>query len=113
MTRVAEASGDTIIASRTLRLYSQVVGKARQAGEMDSTDTDENWVTTLVAGARMLCRVALEANETKGERGIEAVREAAEMVKKARDRLENLDVKLKASVELADGICTTVLAIKR
>ena len=117
MTRLLHASGDTALAKRTLRLYIQVVGKAWQANnetEGGNTDTNQYWVETLVAGARMLCR---SVSSNPGLEGIEDVREAGTCVEKARTRLDakaNDDVsrRLRASVDLAEGIWGSVLAIK-
>ncbi|KAI0027951.1 hypothetical protein K488DRAFT_80919 [Vararia minispora EC-137] len=108
MTRVADASGDAQLAARTLRLYAAVVSKARQAGEVEDMDTDENWVGTLVSGARMLCRSAL----ADGERGIDEAREAGIMLEKARERLHESDKEMVARVELAVGVWETTMAIK-
>lgn len=58
MSRLFAAGSDPELAKRTLRLYATVVGKAREAGEEADSDTDENWVMTLVAGARLLCKLA-------------------------------------------------------
>ncbi|KAF8229254.1 hypothetical protein L208DRAFT_1439479 [Tricholoma matsutake] len=117
MTRLLHASGDTALAKRTLRLYIQVVGKAWQANsemEGEMTDTNQSWVETLVAGARMLCR---SASSNPGLEGIEDVREAGTCLEKARKRL-NADAsddegrRLRASVDLAEGIWVSVLALK-
>ncbi|KAI0052228.1 TPR-like protein [Auriscalpium vulgare] len=110
MTRVAAASGDTVLATRALRLYVQTVGKAQEAGE--PTDSDTTWVATLVWGARMLCRVSLSADPSKGERGIEEAREAGVFLEKARARLDSSDTMAKASLELAEGIWSTTMAIQ-
>lgn len=115
MTRLLHASGDTPLAKRTLRLYVQVAGKAWQTNnemEGENTDTDQRWVETLVAGARMLCRSA-----SSGVEGIEDVREAGTYIEKARTRLDpgaNDDKgrRLRASVDLAEGIWSSVLALK-
>ncbi|KAN0125978.1 hypothetical protein V8E52_001185 [Russula decolorans] len=110
MMRISEASGDTILAARALRLYVHTVGKAKLARK--PTEPDATWVSTLVWGARMLCRVALAADSTLGHRGIDEAREAGEILEKAKERLDSSDKALKASVELAEGIWNTVMAIK-
>ncbi len=60
----------------------------------------------------MLCRVALAADSTLGQRGIDEAREAGEILEKAKERLDPSDKTLKAYVELAEGIWSTVMAIK-
>jgi hypothetical protein len=117
MTRLLHASGDTALAKRTLRLYIQVVGKAWQTNneiEGEYTDTNRCWVETLVAGARMLCR---SASSNLGLEGIEDVREAGTCIEKARTRLDlhaddGEGRRLRASVDLAEGIWSSVLALK-
>ena len=108
--RVSEACGDTALATRALQLYVHTVGKAKLARK--STEPDATWVSTLVWGARMLCRVALAADLTLGHRGIDEAREAGVILEKAKERLDSSDKALKASVELAEGIWNTVMAIK-
>ncbi len=110
MMRISEASGDTTLATRALRLYTHTVGKAKLARK--PTESDATWVSTLVWGARMLCRVALAADSTLGHRGIDEAREAGVILEKAKERLDSSDKALKASVELAEGIWNTVMAIK-
>ena len=110
MMRVSEASGDTALATRALRLYIQIVGKAKLARK--TTEPDTVWVATLVWGARMLCRLALVADSTSGHRGIDEAREAGEILEKAKERLDSSDKTMTARVELAEGIWNTVMAIK-
>ncbi|KAA1470851.1 hypothetical protein DENSPDRAFT_836753 [Dentipellis sp. KUC8613] len=109
MVRVCSTAGDFALAKRTLRLYAQILGKARESGA--DCDTDENWVTTLVWGARMLCRLALVEEPSKDVQVIEDAREAGEMLDKAKTRMNPDDVEQKALVELAEGIWNTVMAI--
>ena len=117
MTRMLRASGDITLAKRTLRLYVQVVGKAWHANNEtvgENTDTNQCWVETLVSGARMLCK---SASSNLGLDGIEDVREAGIYIEKARARLDantNSDEgrRLRASVDLAEGIWGSVLALK-
>ncbi|TFY69955.1 hypothetical protein EVG20_g2925 [Dentipellis fragilis] len=109
MARICGTAGDFALAKRTLRLYAQMVGKARESGA--DCDTDENWVTTLVWGARMLCRLALAEEPSKDVQAIEDAREAGEMIDKAKTRINSDDVEQKALVELAEGIWNTVMAI--
>ena len=108
--RISEACGDTVLATRALRLYVLTVGKAKLAGK--STDSDAAWVTTLAWGSRMLCRLSLMADLTSGNRGIDEAREAGTILEKAKERLDPDDKALKARVELAEGIWNTVMAIK-
>jgi hypothetical protein len=174
MARVLAAAGDAALARRFLRLYVQVVSKAREtiaaeeqqkredrrhgaeragvAGiepgdphppglqvEMDG-DSDEEWVRTLVHGARMLCRVAEEKARGRGRGGYaagpstgasgaggggrdvmgdgrEEAREAAGYLERAREvvdlRAEGRDdavwTALRASVDLAEGVCVGLL----
>ncbi|THH16080.1 hypothetical protein EW146_g4495 [Bondarzewia mesenterica] len=111
MTRVSGVAGDTSLAKRTLRLYTQVVSKALETGEDSNADTDVNWVETLVWGARMLCRVALQKDSGKDEEGIEDAKEAGELIAKAKARLDEENLELKASVKLAEGIWHSTMAI--
>ncbi|KAI9464782.1 hypothetical protein F5148DRAFT_1276411 [Russula earlei] len=110
MMRIAEASGDTVLATRALRLYVHTVGKANLARK--STEPDATWVSTLVWGVRMLCRLALAADSTLGHRGMDEAREAGVILEKAKERLDPSDKALKARAELAEGIWNTVMAIK-
>lgn len=113
MTRLLHVSGDHALAKRVVRLYVQVVKKARETGTMnvegeDTHDTsaiepDVLWVATLVQSARMLCRIP---------GGVREAREADELIGYARERSANLNEELLAQVELADGICKSVLAIR-
>lgn len=113
MFRLLHISGDDELAKRVIRLYVQVVRKARETGTMneqgeDTHDTstielDALWVQTLVQGARMICRIP---------GGVKEAREAVELTAYARDRVSNLSDELVASVDLADGICKSVLALR-
>ncbi|EPQ53258.1 hypothetical protein GLOTRDRAFT_140119 [Gloeophyllum trabeum ATCC 11539] len=125
MSRLLYVSGDPELAKRSLRLYVQVVGKARETAEADAragnensasvlgaaldADTDRHWVETLVQGARMLCRLA---GAKPGGEGIEEAKEAGVMVEKARTRLDAEDKELAASVDLAEGIWSMMMANK-
>ncbi|EMD35752.1 hypothetical protein CERSUDRAFT_115699 [Gelatoporia subvermispora B] len=124
MSRLFYVSGDPELAKRVLRLYVQVVSKSREArmasgnseqhnaesllGVGTDTDTDRDWVQTLVQGARMLCRLAL----TEGDYGqaLEEAKEAGVMLEKAKLRLDAGDKELGASVQLAEGIWQSVMA---
>ncbi|KAH9026859.1 hypothetical protein EDB85DRAFT_2148953 [Lactarius pseudohatsudake] len=108
--RISEACGDAVLATRALRLYVLTVGKAKLTEK--STDSDATWVTTLVWGSRMLCRLALMADPISGNRGIDEAREAGTILEKAKERLDPDDKTLRALVELAEGIWNTVMAIK-
>lgn len=113
MARLLHVSGDHELAKRVTRLYVQIVRKARETGTINAqgedthdastTELDELWVRTLVQGARMLCRIP---------GGVKEAREATELVGYARDRVANLSDELIASVDLADGICKSILAIR-
>ncbi|GBE85832.1 predicted protein [Sparassis crispa] len=119
MSRLLYVSGDSELAKRTLRLYVQVVSKAREAGLGESehydtvtlggdVDTDQNWVQALIHGARMLCRLGLA--EEDGSKAVEEAKEAAVMIEKAKTRLDSRDKQLVASLQLAEGIWNTTMA---
>jgi hypothetical protein len=114
MTRLFYISGDVELARRTLRLYVQVVSKAFETGGVgvDRVDqeTDKEWVETLVQGARMLCRLASAPG--RGLDGISEAKDAGELLQKAKTRLDMRDVALSASVDLAEGIWQSVMALK-
>lgn len=112
MTRLLHISGDTPLAKRTLRLYVQIVGKAWQASDAgvgSDADTDRKWVETLVFGVRMLCKASATSLSLGG---MEDVREAGTLVDKAKSRLDKKDKELVASVDLAEGIWQSVMALK-
>lgn len=106
MTRLLSISGDTELAKRTLRLYVQVVSKAREAGVDNDFDTDRHWVETLINGARMLCRLSISRQD-----GIDDAKEAGDMIEKAKTRLDENDKEMVARVALAEGVYYTTLAI--
>lgn len=103
--RLFSVSGDTELAKRTLRLYAQVVSKAREA-EADDFDTDRHWVETLIDGARMLCRLAISRSD-----GIDDANEAGEMIANAKTRLDEDDKEMVARVALAEGVWYMTMAI--
>ena len=112
MTRLLYLAGDTYLAKRMLKLYIQVVGKAYEAskeGVGEDKDTDAYWVDTLVFGARMLLRTATGQS---GLEGIDDVKEAGVVLKKARTRLDLKDKGLLAKVLISEGIYRSILAIK-
>ncbi|KAG6890761.1 hypothetical protein C0992_012733 [Termitomyces sp. T32_za158] len=131
MTRIFDIAGDTSLARRTLLLYSQVVGKAYETkqtniatpssstGDLidgnfidsDDSDTNKEWVETLIYGARMLCRWA--AVQT-GLEGMKEAREAGVCIEKARTRLRLVDTDgvLAARVDLAEGVWNFVMTLK-
>jgi len=89
-----------------------VVGKAYQAskeGIGEDQDTDEYWVDTLVFGARMLLKTA---SSRPGLEGVDDVKEAGDVLAKARTRLKLEDKPLLAKVLLSEGIYWSLLAIK-
>lgn len=119
MFRLLAVSGDPELAKRTLRLYVQVVAKAREAGASQGgtnadvegpvdTDTDRQWVQTLVLGAKMFCRFTVQ--EADHGRAVELAKEAGTIIQKAKARLEEEDKELVASVQLAEGIWHSVMA---
>lgn len=121
MARLLYVSGDPELAKRILRLYVQVVSKAREAGLTEPEepqegplgvggdyDTDRNWVLTLVHGARILCRTALQ--DADYGKALDEAREAGLMLEKAKTRLNTNDKELAAAVELAEGIWSSVMA---
>lgn len=132
MTRLFYVSGDFELAKRTLRLYTQVVGKAWETANAESlqirdegdsgtenghndVDTDENWVETLVQGSRMLCRLACAKSGTvigSIGNGMEEAKEAGELLEKAKTRLDKSDNELVASLYLAEGIWNAVMVFK-
>src|SRR5260221_9404516 len=107
MMRISEACGDTGLAMRALQLYVHTVSKAKLARK--STESDATWITALVWGARMLCRLALAADPTLGRRGIDEAREAGVILEKAKERLDPLDKAVKAHLGLAEGTWNTVM----
>ncbi|OBZ73220.1 hypothetical protein A0H81_06881 [Grifola frondosa] len=121
MSRLFYASGDPELAKRTLRLYIQLVSKAREAsiaeietgrdvafGVSADVDTDHNWVQTLVQGARMLCRLALVNDDEL--KATEEVKEAATVLEKAKARLDGSNKELVASVQLVEAIWNVAAA---
>lgn len=115
MTHLLSVAGDPELAKRTLRLYVQIVSKAKEAsaGENDIDlslicDTDRSWVTTLIHGARMLCRLALQ--EPDYGTALEGAKEAGVLIEKAKTRLDSDDKELVAGVQLAEAIWCGVMA---
>ncbi|KAI0665604.1 hypothetical protein C8Q78DRAFT_1178413 [Trametes maxima] len=124
MSRLFYVMGDPELAKRTLRLYIQIVSKAREAsmaeaesataetsgafGAGKDIDTDNNWVQTLVQGSRMLSRQALV--ESDHGKAIEGAKEAGEVLEKAKTRLNTEDKVLVASVQLAEAIWHIAMA---
>ena len=118
MTRLLAASGDRELAKRTIRLYIQVVSKAREAASSDADkgslngnsefDTDRQWVQTLVQGSRMFCRLAVD--EADYGRAVQLAKEAGTILQEARSRLDEEDNESVASVFLAEGIWHSVMA---
>ncbi|KAI8995256.1 hypothetical protein BD414DRAFT_506072 [Trametes punicea] len=124
MSRLFYVTGDPELAKRTLRLYIQIVGKAREAnmaeaqtataeasgafGAGKDIDTDFHWVQTLAHGSRMLSRLALV--ETDMCKAVDEAKEAGEMIEKAKARLDENDKPLLASVQLAQAIWNVAMA---
>ncbi|KAH9933971.1 uncharacterized protein BXZ73DRAFT_46077 [Epithele typhae] len=118
MSRLFNVGGDPELAKRTLRLYVQIVSKAKQTklaedldtnpedegefGEGKDTDSNVNWVQTLVQGSRMLSRLALVNDDPV--KAAEEAREAGEMIEKAKTRLSMDDKPVLAAVLLAEAI---------
>lgn len=67
-------------------------------------DTDQHWVETLIQGARMLCRLA-------GPSGVEDAREAGKLIENAKTRLDKDNKELVASVNLGEGIWSSIMAL--
>ncbi|KAJ7074707.1 hypothetical protein C8F01DRAFT_1101566 [Mycena amicta] len=112
MTRLLYVSGDASLATRTLKLYVQIVSKAWQASNCtvtEDTDTNKHWVETLVAGSRMLCKGASLVSEAEG---IDDAREAGRLISQAKTRLDTEDAELVASVDLAEGVWNTLMVLK-
>ncbi|CAL1702635.1 unnamed protein product [Somion occarium] len=122
MARLLYVAGDPELSKRILRLYIQVVSKAREAGlaepedvrENDyfgigaDIDSDRNWVFTLIHGARMLCRLALQ--ESDYGKALDEAKEAGVMIEKAKTRLDTEDKGLVAIVDLTEGVWSSVMA---
>ncbi|THH06231.1 hypothetical protein EW145_g4227 [Phellinidium pouzarii] len=113
MARLLHVTGDNTLAVRVVRLYVQIVRKSRETGTMNAqgedthgagaTERDALWVATFLQGARMLCRM---------QGGVREIREAEEFIGLARERIGSVSDELIASVDLADGICKSMLAIR-
>ncbi|KIJ47909.1 hypothetical protein M422DRAFT_45616 [Sphaerobolus stellatus SS14] len=99
--RILYVSGDIELARRTLKLYVQVVSKARETGSVD--ESDRIWVETLVQGARMLCRIP---------GGIEEAREAGKLLKRAEEKVNERDNVAAANVKRAKGIWHACMALR-
>ena len=124
MSRLFYVAGDPELAKRTLRLYVQIVSKAREArlaededtaqdiagalGAGTDVDSDFNWVQTLVQGSRMLSRLALV--EEDASKAVEEAKEAGEMLEKAKTRLDYDNQALLASVQLAEAVWHVAIA---
>ncbi|OSC98625.1 hypothetical protein PYCCODRAFT_1396824 [Trametes coccinea BRFM310] len=124
MSRLFYVTGDPELAKRTLRLYIQIVGKAREAnlaeeesataeaagafGAGKDVDSDHYWVQTLVQGSRMLSRLALA--ETDMGKAVDEAKEAGDVLEKAKTRLDRDDKVLLASVQLAEAIWNIAMA---
>ena len=122
MTRLLAVSGDPDLARRTLRLYIQVVSKAREAGSTDGghgpetdsgieMDSDKQWVQTLVLGSRLLCRSAL--TEPDYGKAVDMAKEAGTVLEKAKLSLDKEDTELVAGMQLAEGVWHSVMAYAR
>lgn len=124
MSRLFYVAGDPELAKRTLRLYVQIVSKAREAsmaeaetataestgafGAGKDIDTDAHWVQTLVHGSRMLSRLALA--QTDMSKAVDEAKEAGEMLEKAKTRLDVSDKALLATVQLAEAVWHIAMA---
>ena len=129
MTRLLCLSGDTKLAKRTLNLYIQVVGKAyetnghvsvgsssgseERAEDMD-TDTDSNWVDTLIFGAIMLCKSSSSHSfpYSSNLNEMDELNEAHQIIEKAKTRLNKQDKRLVAKICLAEGVYWMMLGVK-
>jgi hypothetical protein len=121
MTRLLYLYGDTKLSKRTLNLYIQVVGKAYETSghhsESDSgscsgedTDTDSNWVDTLIFGATMLCISSSSSSCNLTE--MDDLNEAHKIIEKAKTRLNKQDKRLVAKIYLAEGVYWMMLGVK-
>lgn len=119
MTRLLYLYGDTKLARRTLNLYIQVVGKAYETsghhsesdpGSSSDTDTDSNWVDTLVFGATMLCISSSSSSSNLTE--MDDLNEAHKIIEKAKTRLNKQDKRLVAKMYLAEGVYWMMLGVK-
>ncbi|KZS95292.1 TPR-like protein [Sistotremastrum niveocremeum HHB9708] len=104
LTRLLAASHDVHLARRTLRVYVTVVSRARQSGDLTNPEEDSQWVGMLVQGARMLCRIP--------DGSVDDAKEALTLLHQARETLSADETELSASVDLAEGIANTALALK-
>jgi hypothetical protein len=119
MTRLFHLSGDTPLAIRTLKLYVQIVSKSHQASSSgaheENLDSNDDWVETLVFGARMICRHVVRNTEFEADAAEdedELLKYAGTLFEKARSKLDQEKKILVASVWLAEGIWYSVLALK-
>ncbi|KAL0948336.1 hypothetical protein HGRIS_010922 [Hohenbuehelia grisea] len=135
MTRLLYASGDISLAKRTLKLYTQVVGKAYETLMTDEAnkesaeapngndasslisqttnpslhpdaDAHAKWVETLVQGARLLCKSSSLSGNT------DDLKEAGITIEKAKSRLAKTDDEHHAAVSLAEGIWKSCSALR-
>ena len=101
-------------------MYIQVVGKAYETSghrsESDSgsssgedTDTDSNWVDTLIFGATMLC---ISSSSSSNLTEMDDLNEAHNIIEKAKTRLNKQDKRLAAKIYLAEGVYWMMLGIK-
>ena len=120
MTRLLYLYGDTKLAKRILSLYIQVVGKAYETSghrsESDSgsdTDTDSNWVDTLIFGATMLCISSSSSSSSSSNlTEMDDLNEAHNIIEKAKTRLNKQDKRLAAKIYLAEGVYWMMLGVK-
>ena len=127
MTRLLSLSGDTKLAKRTLNLYIQVVGKAYETsgnvgvslgseGQEEDTDTDSNWVDTLIFGVAMLykpsCPSFSSLSPSPPSSEMDNLNEAHQIIEKAKTRLNKEDKRLVAKVLLAEGVYWMMLGVK-
>lgn len=120
MTRLLYLSGDTKLAKRTLNLYIQVVGKACQTSNSsgselaeEDTDTDSNWVDTLIFGAVMLFKSSFSPSSPSSNLNeMDDLKEAHQIIEKAKTRLNKEDKRLVAKIHLAEGVYWMMLGVK-
>ena len=120
MTRLLYLSGDMKLARRTLNLYIQVVEKAYETSGNRSesgwgsggedTDTDANWVDTLIFGATMLFKSSCSSSSNLIE--MDDLNEAHQIIEKAKTRLNKQDNRLTAKLYLAEGVYWMILGVK-
>ncbi|KAJ4498877.1 kinesin motor domain-containing protein [Lentinula lateritia] len=126
LTRLLYVSGDNLLGGRTFNLYVQIISKIHQASTASGNtgeeleheaDTDQSWVQSSVFVARMLCRIVSSTSASvstgRAKLIINDLREAETFIEKAKRQLNVSCRELCRSMDLAEGIWLTVMAIKQ